>query len=788
MLFKSLWSKRRSIIIVWFMSYISVLVIPVFISIVVYAKTSGVLEKEITRANGYMLRQVKKDIESRLEEVERLNTEISWDPGIRDLMTRLGDRNDSYQYDIVKAVNTLKMYQNTYPFIDDFYVYHHKSDFALCPATHRDSRVLYELLHESKDLPYEEWVKLIKQKHTGEFILMDKPAEQLKINKVLAYMNTIPPGSVAPSEATVVILLNINKLLDSFENLQWFAGGQVTIINKDQSVLTQKSLSEEAIPVNYSRFEDEDGVAFSKVNGKKYALIYISSAKYGWKYVSTVPYSVFWEKANYVRNLVIISVLLSILGGGLLTYYFSRRNYSPIDELVHYLSNKVRIDYNKDYNELNFIREAVSKTVTEQERNNYILKQQNMALKSNYLVKLLKGTLGNDALISESNSTFDITFLSDNFAVLLFYFEDTGSILTGPEDTDELKRVELARFVVSNVVEEISSQKNAGYAVEIDNMVACLISFDKESLKDARAELIRITEEAFKFLDEKFKLHLSASVSSVHNTAAAISHAYSEAVETMEYMIVLGNKGVVCYDDIPKELKGIPESIYYYPLMLEQQLINSIKVGDVEKAKEILDHIFEANFEKPAVPVQIAKCLLFDLAGTMIKTINEISDGGERQFLEKFNPVARLLGCQSVKEMRLMMMEILEEVSEFGKAKRKTVAFQKRDMLNKEFIEKVVQYIENNYSNSSLNVSIVGNEFNTASPYLSKMFKEYTGEGMLDYINKYRIRKAKELLRDYRYTIYDVARNVGFVDSNTFIRSFKKYEGITPGKFKETEI
>lgn len=71
----------------------------------------------------------------------------------------------------------------------------------------------------------------------------------------------------------------------------------------------------------------------------------------------------------------------------------------------------------------------------------------------------------------------------------------------------------------------------------------------------------------------------------------------------------------------------------------------------------------------------------------------------------------------------------LEEVSEFGKAERKTVAFQKRDMLNREFIEKMVQYIENNYSNSSLNVSIVGNEFNTASPYLSKMFKEYREGG-----------------------------------------------------------
>lgn len=787
MIFNNLFSKRRSIIITWFMSYISVLIIPVVISVAVYTKTSGVLEKEITRANSYMLRQVKKDIESRLEEVERLNTEISWNPNVQDLVTKLNDNNETNQYDIVKVVNTLKMYQNTYSFIDDFYVYHLKSNFVLCPATHRDSKILYEQLHESKEMTYEKWVELIERKHSGEFVLMSKVGDLQKGRDFLAYMNSIPPGGISPSDATVVILLNLNRLLESFENLQWFADGQVTIINKDQSILAQKYLSNEVIPVDFTVLKDGDGVAFSNINGKKYAQIYISSPKYGWKYVSTIPYSVFWQKAEYVRNLVIISILLSILGGGVLTYYFSRKNYSPIDELVRYLTHNVRIDYKKEYNELNFIREAISQTVNEQEKSSHLLKQQNRALKANYLVKLLRGTLRKDLLIEESNTTFEIDFPTDCFAVVLFYHENIGEMLSNKEEDDEEKRVELAKFIVTNVVEEIASQKSVGYAVEVDNMVACLISFKEDCLEDTKQEVLRITENTFAFLKEKFNINLSASISSTHSTVAGISNAYNEAVETLEYMIVLGDNGVVFYEDIPKELYGVTDSIYYYPLMLEQQLMNSIKVGDVERAKEILNNIFEENFEKSAVPVQIAKCLMFDMVGTMIKTINEISDSGERQFFEDFNPIAKLIGCQSVKEMKNTMWDILEEVSEFSKAKRKAVNVQKKEMLNRDFIDEVAKYIENNYDDGNLNVTTIGKEFNTAPPYLSKMFKDYMGESMLDYINKCKIRKAKELLRDYRYTIYDVAKNVGFVDSNTFIRAFKKYEGITPGKYKEFE-
>jgi AraC-type DNA-binding domain-containing proteins len=55
---------------------------------------------------------------------------------------------------------------------------------------------------------------------------------------------------------------------------------------------------------------------------------------------------------------------------------------------------------------------------------------------------------------------------------------------------------------------------------------------------------------------------------------------------------------------------------------------------------------------------------------------------------------------------------------------------------------------------------------------------------MIDYLNRIRTEKAKELLNDEGVNIYEVSKNVGFNDVSTFIRTFKKYEGITPGKYK----
>ncbi|MED4780966.1 helix-turn-helix transcriptional regulator [Brevibacillus choshinensis] len=59
------------------------------------------------------------------------------------------------------------------------------------------------------------------------------------------------------------------------------------------------------------------------------------------------------------------------------------------------------------------------------------------------------------------------------------------------------------------------------------------------------------------------------------------------------------------------------------------------------------------------------------------------------------------------------------------------------------------------------------------------MFKSQIGEGLLDYIHKYRIEQAKPMMRGKLVSIAEIACLVGYNDAATFIRVFKKYEGIT---------
>ena len=104
------------------------------------------------------------------------------------------------------------------------------------------------------------------------------------------------------------------------------------------------------------------------------------------------------------------------------------------------------------------------------------------------------------------------------------------------------------------------------------------------------------------------------------------------------------------------------------------------------------------------------------------------------------------------------------------------------DEIDNEMAEKMINYIKENYS-KDISLTDMADYFNMSPCYLSTMFKHYTGENFKDYLNFYRVKKAKEYLQKGKMKMGTVAKLVGCNSINTFIRIFKKYEGVSPGQF-----
>lgn len=98
---------------------------------------------------------------------------------------------------------------------------------------------------------------------------------------------------------------------------------------------------------------------------------------------------------------------------------------------------------------------------------------------------------------------------------------------------------------------------------------------------------------------------------------------------------------------------------------------------------------------------------------------------------------------------------------------------------------RIMEYIENNYSDGNLSIKSIADEFGLSFNYISKYFKEHTGEGLAKYIIYKRLEKAKDLIVNTNDSIAKIADKTGFYSANVFIRTFKKVEGVTPGKYRE---
>lgn len=93
--------------------------------------------------------------------------------------------------------------------------------------------------------------------------------------------------------------------------------------------------------------------------------------------------------------------------------------------------------------------------------------------------------------------------------------------------------------------------------------------------------------------------------------------------------------------------------------------------------------------------------------------------------------------------------------------------------------EKLFQHIETNFA-SPLTTKDCAVQFNLSLSHFCHLFKETTGQGFIDYINKIRINKAQILIKDTDMSITEIALAVGFNDLGYFTRLFKKITKNTP--------
>lgn len=110
----------------------------------------------------------------------------------------------------------------------------------------------------------------------------------------------------------------------------------------------------------------------------------------------------------------------------------------------------------------------------------------------------------------------------------------------------------------------------------------------------------------------------------------------------------------------------------------------------------------------------------------------------------------------------------------------------KKDMGNKnsESVSKMLEYINKNYM-KDISLDNVAETVKLHPNYASSLFKKEIGTSFINYLNSYRIMKAKCFIKgNAELSLEKIAEMVGYESSGRFIKVFKKYCDITPGEYR----
>lgn len=210
----------------------------------------------------------------------------------------------------------------------------------------------------------------------------------------------------------------------------------------------------------------------------------------------------------------------------------------------------------------------------------------------------------------------------------------------------------------------------------------------------------------------------------------------------------------------------------------EEEIMKAVAAGDVTQASKA-HHYFLQYRLLPRVsdPIRDLKNLLI----TFNTLLRKAAQNGQVHPLHIDN-LSRQFAIQIESAFTVEQLENLSDIM-----------IRKYCMLVKNYshreyasvVQTCMDYIDFHYT-QELSLKDLAAMCYVSSSHLSSLFKKETGMNIIDYINNTRIRQSLILLNTTNLPISDIAIRCGFTDGNYYSRIFKKYQGQSPKRYRES--
>ncbi len=466
-------------------------------------------------------------------------------------------------------------------------------------------------------------------------------------------------------------------------------------------------------------------------------------------------------KAQTIRSLLItlpVFFLIWLIFGGAVSWFFAVRLYRPVLFLLRNLPFR---DYSEDKkSDLTRIQDLVDSLQNEAKSYEEKLDKQQELLANSLFARLLNHSLDWNENIAEVLIEANFPTGADQYMIFLV----SAAPAADSHGNDEPLSVLEPLAFQNNIRQLLATDGYPGYVILSGGYFIGIISLRSETeLPDF--------EKFQNLIPQESAVTFSAAVSGIHKTMNELPLAYSEALQAADYLFLDSSGQTVCfYSDLNYSVSEGQNQF----LASIQLLSNYIQSGNFDAAVKETDNILLLS-GKFSADRQILRRNLNYLAETVIIAAGSISSIDTQKFsliqkqfpLDTHTSVSRL--CEQI---QLFLSHLPDCMLADGS--------------EEETLNQIIQYVRENYTDSSLSASAVSDHFHVSISWLSVHFKSKTGIGFLDYVHGCRLAKAKDLLYSTNISIKEIALMTGYTNSATFSRAFSRYEGITPSWYRSS--
>lgn len=739
----------------WIIKNLCILLIPVITASIVAAEYGKTLNSQAMQFNQYAAEKTSDKIKSSLVEIKKLYSDIYLENDVQ-LLASIPDVNDYYtNRKVLHIIDYLKSYSYYKNNISFFYMYIEKTDCVLSETGIVDSKFFYETYLSESDkankLSYKKWKKDMIQKNNNEkFYPLTFTVSQSSYDGVGYNMSYAKVPGI-----TVSFVLEKRLLFNGIEQTKLASLSDLFLFDNNGKLVLYDVRSDNPIPQDLTQLPEEDDSRLIISN-------LISFDMSSMTFVMVAPKRAVLSNVFLMRLFAIIAIILCLIIAFILLWYSLLSNYKPIKEILEILK------ISGSHNEFNSIKTSVTNILNETQLLAKINEEKDDVIRDCLLINILKN-LSNQEISLNLLSKYGISFKEGEFLVTVFQMLPFNTIGGELSEIDYDNMSDDVRFILKNNFEELFSTETSQINIlRNDNLLVCIFNFF--SIENIELEHInRNIVYVINTIKSQYEFDISFASSKLHHSLKELPIAYREALQVLRYKKEKDITNSLSYDEIKKQSKNS----YLLSLEKEQNLLYYIRTSDYENASSLITEIVD-ELQRNHISARYEQCVMLDIASTLIKISDALTYD---EILNVFELYDLSYDSENLNHIKEYLLNATKKLCENAKKNNK----------NNFFKETVLEFIENNYEDVNFSVTSIANHYKLTNAYVSKLFKDNFNEVLTDYINRYRIKKAKELMRK-KYTFNEISLMVGYNSLRTFNRLFKKYEGVTPGTYRSQNL